>query len=188
MVREGVASEFAKQIGTWQVVPETVLAILESSVFSLLQDGSDSTKLCSVQKFVPDSKPLDYDIPLDPRDCEEINLFYWVSGDWDMHSRNLLVQPGGRIKKADNDQAFPVKNRISSNYLVFHSSMNQPLSDRGRAKIETLPVEALSELLKQYGLEDAIPAMKERIDFLKEIAQPGISLKEINARFDRRFL
>jgi hypothetical protein len=160
----------------------------------------DREKLCSVQEYVENSKPLweaiwemeslslnDREIAarFDQRDFEDANILIWTTYDTDAHMGNLLAYPkeGGvlGIKKIDNGLAFPDKNRQLRNHLVFLDNAERPLSDEARAKIGHIDVEGLAEQFKIYGLESAIPALRERIAFLKKVSEePGKSIKDID--------
>lgn len=167
-------------------------------------------KLCSVQEYIPNSKTLtevlqelqaaglsDEEIAarFDPDDFEDANLFLWATYDTDGHSGNFLVYVKGidsigneifGLKKIDNGYALPEKNQNFRNHLSYLPNAKLPLSDLAKAKIQAVNVDALADQLRAYGLESAIPAMRERISLLKDWAKnPGITIKELNTLIER---
>ncbi len=168
-------------------------------------DPADREKLCSVQEYVQNSKSLfealhelemeslsDDEIAnrFDQSDFEDANILLWTTYDTDGHMGNFLVYPKGvdeigneilGLKKIDNGLAFPDKNQQLRNNLSYLPNAKRELSEVGRAKIAAIDIDLLAKQFEQMGLESAIPAMRERISFLQQIAQqPGITLKEIN--------
>lgn len=163
-------------------------------------------KLCSAQEFVSDSQPLfevgqrlqdEYGSDLvgmanrfDQKQFEETNILIWTTYDTDAHAGNILVHPlrldeQGRevygFKKIDNGLAFPNTNRQLRNALNYLPNMKRTLSDEGRAKIYAVDVDIISEKMKYYGMDNAIPSFLERISLLKELAmKEGITLEQIN--------
>lgn len=162
-------------------------------------------KLCSVQEFIPNAKSLsevlqelqsaglsDEEIAsrFDQNDIESAHLLIWVSGDTDAHGGNLLVYAKGidaigneifGIKKIDNGLSFPEKNGYLRNHLSYLPNAKEPLSESLKAKIAALNAVQLSEALRNFGLNSAIPALQERISLIQEAAQkPGTTLKDIH--------
>jgi hypothetical protein len=224
-LREALASQIANSANLGNVVPKTVLAVLESDRFSYLIDrispsemsrylaecGPDlKEKLCSVQEFVPNAKTLfeaRHDLQMaglsdeeianrfDQRDFEDANILIWTTYDTDAHAGNILVYAKGTdaigneilgLKKIDNGLAFPDKNRQLHNSLSNLPNARRPLSEEGRAKIAALDPDALSAQLEAYGLSSAVPALRERIAYLKELSQkPDITLHQINQEMSK---
>jgi hypothetical protein len=170
----------------------------------------DHEKLCSVQEFVPNSKSLfeaihelemngltDDEIAqrFDQRNFEDANLLLWTTYDTDGHSGNFLVYSKGfdeigneilGLKKIDNGFAFPDKNRQLRNNLSYLPNAKRGLSDEGKAKIAAIDVDLLAAQFEKVGLESAIPALRERIPILQELARrPGITIKEINTAMSK---
>lgn len=171
---------------------------------------ADKEKLCSVQEFVPNAKSLfeaihelemsdlsDEEIAnrFDQSHFEEANILLWTTYDTDGHLGNFLVYPKGvdeigneilALKKIDNGLAFPDKNKNLRNNLSYLPNAKRELSAEGKAKIAAIDVEAIAKQFEEMGLESAIPALKERILVLQELAQrPGITLKEINTEMSK---
>jgi len=167
-------------------------------------------KLCSVQEYVPNSKSLfeaihelemsglsDEEIAqrFDQSNFEDANILLWTTYDTDGHMGNFLVYPKGMdqtgneilgIKKIDNGLAFPDKNEQLRNNLSYLPNANKELSAEGKAKIDAIDVDRLAAQFEKMGLESAIPALKERIPYLKELAaRPGITLKEMNTAMSK---
>lgn len=124
-MREVLAYQVAKMIGTSSIIPKTSLTILDSANFHDLSDSimglernryfencgfPDREKLCSVQEYVPNSKSLfeaihdfektsltDEEIAarIDQKDFEEMNILIWTTYDTDAHLGNILVYPKG---------------------------------------------------------------------------------------------
>lgn len=165
----------------------------------------DREKLCSVQQYVPNSKAIYETIMdleargligpeiakrFDQEDFENANILVWTTGDTDGHLGNFLAYPkkidelGNEIfgiKKIDNGLAFPDRNRQFRNYLDYLENANLPLSDAAKEKIAKIDIEVLIEQFKIYGLESAVPALRERIPYLQELAkQPGVTINQIN--------
>lgn len=219
-MREVLAYQIALQIGVGSIAPETVLAIIRADQFYdysqhisleelanyLEQCGPvDREKLCSVQEYVPNAKPLwemisdlersgltpkEVAARFDQDDFENVNLLLWTTYDTDAHMGNLLAYPKSvdefghqiyGIKKIDNGLAFPDRNKQLRNNLAYMENAHMPLSDAAKEKIAKMDVEALAEQFKIYGLDSAIPALKERIPYLQKLAQqPDITIYEIN--------
>lgn len=223
-LRETLAYETAKMIGVENVAPRTSLAILESDAFYDQLDGvaapekeryqknvisqPEREKLCSVQEYVPNSKPMfeglqdlqmaglsDDEIAarIDTRDFEDANILIWCTYDTDAHMGNFLFYPKSYdgigneilgIKKIDNGLAFPEKNEQLRNNLRYLPNAEKSLTVEGRAKIAAIPIEALADRLEQFGLEDSSDALRERLILLKQIVleNPEITIKEIDKR------
>lgn len=124
-MREYLAYQTAVIIGAPNIVPRTILAILESEQFSDLKESvswkelsrytkecplSDKEKLCSVQEFIPNTRSLfealqglqeiqlsDEEIRdrFDSMDVEEANILMWATYDTDGHTGNFLVYSKG---------------------------------------------------------------------------------------------
>ncbi len=186
------------------------VSVSENSRFRKNCGEATKEKLCSVQEYIPNSKTLtevlqelqaaglsDEEISkrFDPDDFEDANLFLWATYETDGHSGNFLVYVKGidsigneifGLKKIDNGYALPEKNQQFRNHLKYMPNAKFPLSDRTKAKIEAIDTEALADQMRAYGLESAIPAMRERISLLKDCAKnPGITIKELNTLIER---
>ncbi len=162
-------------------------------------------KLCSAQEFVPNSKSLfeaihefemdgltddEIEARFDQRNFEDANILIWTTYDIDGHSGNFLVYSKGGdqigneilgLKKIDNGLAFPNKNQQLRNSLSYLPNAKNELSKEGKEKILAMNVAVLAGQFEMMGLQSAVPALKERISILKELARkPGITIKEIN--------
>lgn len=165
----------------------------------------DKEKLCSVQEYVQNSKSLfeaihdleaaglnDEEIAnrFDQVDFEDANILLWTTYDTDGHMGNFLVYPKGfdsigneilGLKKIDNGLAFPEKNKQLRNNLSYLPNAKRELSDAAKAKIAAIDVDSLAAQFENLGLDSAVPALKERIAKLQELAQqPNITIKELN--------
>ena len=218
-MREVLAYQVALELGL-DIVPKTVLAIVEGDQFHDFSERIglgeidrylettgpiDREKLCSVQEYVDNSKPLYEELRnlwrfglsnqeiaarFDQEDFENASILLWTTYDTDGHFGNFLAYLKGfnssghqifGIKKIDNGLAFPDENRQLRNDLVILENSNLPLSDSAKEKIAKIDIDQLAEQLKIYHLESAIPALRERIEYLQKIVQePGITIKSIN--------
>lgn len=207
-LKEAVAYQFAQALSLdAHIAPPTALALIKSDKFFYLQEMSELNldvetpreKLCSVQEFIQDAKPL-FEInheqgsslapQFDQKQFEELNLFIWALYDTDAHEGNILGvvlrhdengQPIYGLKKIDNGLTFSKRNRYLRNALAYLPNASCPLSDEGKEKLLNADVEALSEIMREYKLDYAIPAFHKRMSLLKKLAlQPAITLKEIN--------
>lgn len=160
----------------------------------------DREKLCSLQEYIPNARPLwevlwnlessgltdaEMAASFDQEDFENMNLLMWVTYETDGHAGNILAYPKGDgtygLKKIDNGLAFPDKNSCLINHLAYLDNAKLPLSDAAREKIANIDIDLFCEQFEKYGLESAIPAFKERITYLKQVAQiPGITIRTIN--------
>lgn len=170
----------------------------------------DKRKLCSVQKYILEGKSLfeaihefemadlsDHEIleRFDQDSFEDANILLWITYDTDGHMGNFLVYPkeidgiGNEILgliKIDNGLAFPETNLTFRNNLAYLPNADKVLTERAKAKIAKIDVQALSELFQKMGLESAIDAMKERIFLLQNISQKdGITIREINSKISK---
>lgn len=124
-MREVLASQIANLASLHDVVPKTILTLIESDQFHDLADRVaseereryqelipfiDHEKLCSAQEYIPNATSLfealhemqdnrlsDQEISarFDPQSFEEANLLVWLTGDTDAHGGNFLVYPKG---------------------------------------------------------------------------------------------
>lgn len=171
--------------------------------------SADREKLCSVQEFVANSKTLweglhelqasglsDDEIAerFDRQDFEETNLLIWTTYDTDAHGANILVYPKGvdaigneilGMKKIDNGFCFPTENKQLRNNLQHHPCAKFTLSSSTKAKIAAMDPDQIARAMKEGGLESAIPAMRERVAYLKELATQDLTIGEINSRMAR---
>ena len=172
-------------------------------------------KLCSVQEFIQKSETLleSYERTVkqfnekqfeelnqrmieqfDQQQFEDLNILIWAIYDTDAHPENILTfvlryDKNGQeiygLKKIDNALTFPEKNQGLQNALIHLPNVNKPLSSEGIQKLAAADVEALSEQMKKYGLETAIPAFRERMALLKElILEPNITIAQVNQRLE----
>lgn len=124
-MREVLASMMAKKLGVGNIVPKTVLGIIESDVFFDLENNIDpkelvrylqyfperqKEKLCSVQEYVEEGISLfealhqmienglsdeQIERSFDQDDFENTHLLLWTIFDTDAHMGNFLVYPKG---------------------------------------------------------------------------------------------
>ena len=202
-MREALAYQVALSSSVGEVVPNTKLAIVQSSEFHDYKEGiSTQEKLCSIQEYVPNSKTLfeaiwdlesqgltkeDICTRFDQNDFENINLLIWITYDTDAHMGNILAYPKENgifgLKKIDNGLTFPDSNNTLINCLTAFKQSKEPLSVSMKEKIAALNAEDLAEKLKIYGLESGIPALRERIALLQEYALiDNITIKALNKR------
>lgn len=165
----------------------------------------DSEKLCSVQTFIPNARPL-WSIhdpknngteTFDPSQFENCNILIWTTHDTDAHGYNILAPPFSTdqnghtiygIKKIDNGLTFPIKNGQLRNSLVYYDQGKAPLSPEGKEKIAAIDISSIANKMRLYGIVESIPAMEERLTLLKELAQQdGITLQEINSAMVENF-
>lgn len=171
---------------------------------------ADKEKLCSVQEYVPHSKTLfeaihDFEMAsltdeeiaerFDQKNFEQVNILLWATYDTDGHAGNFLVYPTGvdeigneilGIKKIDNGLAFPDKNEQFRNKLSHLPNAKISLSSEGKATVLNIDVEKLAKQFEEMGLESAIPALKERIAYLKDLVKcEGITIKEIHKKISK---
>jgi len=164
-------------------------------------------KLCSVQEFIPNSKTLfeglqdlqaaglsddEIEARIDQRDFENANILQWLTYDTDGHLNNFLVYHKSTdsigneilgIKKIDNGLAFPEKNEQLRNNLRYLPNANCLLSEEGRTQIAELSIEQLTEQMKQFGLDESVDALRQRVDVLKQLAErQDLTLYEIDYR------
>ncbi len=182
----------------------------ERKRFEEICGSPDKEKLSSVQEFVENSKSLfeaihefemaklsDDEIALRicQTDFEEANLLLWTTYDTDGHMGNFLVYPkrvdevGNEIlglKKIDNGLAFPEKNRQFHNTLAFLPNAKNELSMEAKEKVRLIDPDMLQKEFERVRMESAIPAMRERIAYLKGLVQKErITIKEINKEMSK---
>lgn len=202
-MREALAYKIALEMGLGGVVPHTKLALIRADQFYDCEEGvSSQEKLCSVQEYVRNSKNLfetlfqlegeglnesEIEARFDQNDFEEVNLLVWVTGDTDAHMGNILAYPKEEglfgLKKIDNGLAFPDANDACFNSLVAFKKAKEPLSDTMKEKIAGLKVDKLAKQLTIYGLGSAVPALRERVLLIQELALvPDMTIRELNRR------
>jgi hypothetical protein len=223
---EAAVSAISKEIQIEQCTPETHLAILSSPLFydlsSHLQGNAltefiekcgipASEKLCSIQRFIPDSIDLQqamhewfeagfeeqFPLPIDQETFEEVILLLWIIYDSDGHSSNFRIffksldekrYPNSAIygiKKIDNGLSLPEENNHFLNYLSYLPNAKIAPSQTLLEKITSINEETLCKILDRYHLSQAKPALKDRIEVLKNLSHhPGLTLDEINKRFE----
>ena len=223
---EAAVSAISRELQIESCTPETHLMILSSSLFydlsSHLQGNSLDEfiekcgppaleKLCSVQRFVPDSIDLQQamhewfeagleeksSLPIDQETFEEVILLLWLTYDNDGHSSNFRIffkslgnpnYPNSAvygIKKIDNGLSLPEENHHFLNYLSYLPNAKATPSSKLLEKMASINEEALCSILDRYHLSEAKPALKERIEVLKTLSQrSGLTLEEINQRFE----
>lgn len=135
-MNEALTSDIAEMVGLRDVVPRTVLVIVDSQKFHNIvdvfpgelrqivnEDGiNDLEKLCSAQEFVPNSRELyeeteeavdeEREITFDQVDFEDVNILCWITGEQDGNDGNFRVyrkNPASSelgIKKIDSGLTF----------------------------------------------------------------------------------
>ncbi len=219
---EAAVFALASEMGIANSTPETHLAILSSPLFYDLSSrlegaektqflslcgGPDAEKLCSVQRFVPDSIDLKaamhewfeaglenfQPLPIDQDDYEEVLLLLWMIYDGDGHPSNFRLflknldeneQAVYALRKIDNGLALPEDNRYLLNYLGYMPNAKFPPSSRLLMLIEQMDLERLCGILDRYHLDYAKSALRDRIDVVKNLASRPITLEEFNQRFE----
>jgi len=212
---EAAVSALAAECGIARCSPETQLMILSSHLFYDISERldnyagtTDKEKLCSVQRFIPDSIDLTQAMhewfeagleetqffPIDQEDYEEVLLLLWLIFDGDGHSSNFRIYFKGinengeayyGIKKIDNGLSLPECNSYLLNYLGYLPNARMTPSQCLLERILNLNEERCLKIFDHYRLPYAKEAFLERVEVLKEVAKrPFISLEEINLRFE----
>lgn len=123
-------------------------------------------------------------LPISQNQYEDLLILIWLSYDTDANIVNVLTYPMGDkigLKKIDNGLSFPIKNTSLCNPSILFLNSLEPLSTAGKEKILAMNENTLTQILRSYGLDDAIPAFSERIQLLKTLAlTPNITLKEMD--------
>jgi hypothetical protein len=205
----------ASECGIASCTPETHLMVLSSPQFYDISDrfenGTrviDREKLCSVQRFIPNSIDLNQamhewfeagleetqPLPIDQDDYEEVLLLLWLIFDGDGHSSNFRIYFKGLnengeayygIKKIDNGLSLPESNCYLLNYLGYLANARKAPSQHLLEIIKNLDEDRCIAIMDYYRLSYAKEAFLERVEILKEITQrPSITLEEINLRFE----
>lgn len=210
---EAAVHSLAEEWGVGCCTPETHLMVLSHELFYDIgirfhAETIDREKLCSVQRFIPDSIDLAVamhewfeaglestnPLPLDQSDFEEILLLLWLIFDGDGHASNFRLyfkgfNPQGQasygLKKVDNGLALPESNHYLLNYLGYLPNARIAPSQRFLDLVANIDAERSCDVLDHYHLTHAKGAFQERLEILKSLAKrPGISLEEINLRFE----
>jgi len=212
---EAAVFSLATECGIDRCSPETHLMILSSSLFYDISERFENykgpaskEKLCSVQRFIPDSIDLTQAMhewfeagleeaqpfPIDQEDYEEVLLLLWLIFDGDGHSSNFRIYFKGidengeafyGIKKIDNGLSLPEENCYLLNYLGYLPNARKAPSQHLLERIMNIDECRCLEIMNRYRLAYAKEAFLERVEVLKEVAQrPFITLEEINLRFE----
>lgn len=184
---EAACYELAKICGLDHITPKTVLALFSHPVFF------QEEKLCSVQEYLKDTVPLRKVLDdffkagfleeeilerLDQEDFEDVTLFLWLICDSDAHIDNFRAYPKGinhkgatvyGILKIDNSLALPESNFECSNPLMYLPHALLPISAIVRAKIASLPLQEMKEILEKFTLGSSLAAFEERVCTLQKL-------------------
>jgi len=216
-------SALSREVGIGHCTPDVRMMILSSPLFydlsSHLQGKEkelfnaqcgkpNGEKLCSVQRFIPDSLDLQqamhewfeagleehFPLPIDQEEFEDVLLLLWLTYDADGHSSNFRVffkrldeqhKAVYGIIKIDNGLSLPEENRYLLNYLGYFQNAKLTPSKQLLEKISSIDEQVLDAILEQNHLSYARTALKDRIDVLKILSQrSSITLEEINHRFE----
>lgn len=205
--REAFCYELAILSGLEAITPKTHLSILSHPQFFHLAPTESLEKLCSVADYIQESTPLffllqnlfslsltDQDLEpyFDKEDFALINLFIWLTYDNDAHAGNILAYPKEKnpdgfirygLKKIDNSLSFPEKNTDFFHFLMHFPHATHPVSSSIREKIFNIPLKTLEKSLEKFHLSSTLPAFKERVHVLQELAKrPAISYYEVSLR------
>jgi hypothetical protein len=204
---EAACYELAKVCGLGHITPKTVLALISHPGF--LQEE----KLCSVQEYLKDTVPLRKVLEdffkagfleeeilecLDQEDFEDVTLFLWLICDSDAHIDNFRAYPKRinhkgdivyGILKIDNSLALPESNPECSSALIYLPHALLPVSPRVRAKIASLPLRQMRDILENFRLNSSIAAFEERTAILQKlIKKQEITSYEFSSRISFRDL
>lgn len=209
-------------IGVGNNVPETAMMMVTNEdfhdVFKKASEedlayaiehgaGPDDEKLCTVQRFVKNSKPLmevSDDLweligdssalceQIDQDDFENLNILTWLGDERDGNFGNILatvkgIDEQGRkqygLVKIDSTFSFPRQNGGYGNMLVWLSSAEKKLSQRAIDLVNGIDEAAIIERMQQLGFpEDCQKATSLRIRTLKDLMSEDLTIREINQR------
>lgn len=217
---DALSYAIAELLGYQHLTPKALMGIVaHDSFFDItelapqeLQDAivthsgyPDKEKLCSIQEYCPDTKPLmekihqwlkekmgDEEISklIDKEDFEDVLCFIWLIYDNDANSGNIHLRPSlisqellYSMRKFDNALAFPERNAELVNCLSYLPNANDPLPDRIKEKILHLPISAIVEEFTLYEMEPTLDAFFERVEILQELCQRvGLTMAEVDVR------
>lgn len=219
---EYCAYEIARIAGFSELIPRTLLAIIERKEFYDLSEelegelrqrflrmtgAADREKLCSVQRYLPDAEELGElvqewlkrELPeeemaslINQESFERANLLVWLLFDTDAHSGNFLALWDEEswqyhIVKVDNGYCLPLRNNDLRNFLYHLPNADLPLSTALVEKVLFLPVEPIVQLLKSWGLESRVYALRERVRTLKLALRenPSLSIAALDERIQQ---
>lgn len=164
-------------------------------------------KLCSVQTFVSNATDLKSKLEewkteglsddsirskIDEKSYEQANLMVWLTYDNDGNYENFLLTPSAddpqklSFQKIDNALTFPESNSFFKNQLEYLPSRTNVLSDEGKAKIASIPVDQIVQKMAENKQSvKSIEAFKERVGLLQDIAKKeGVTVEEVNLRME----
>jgi len=178
------------------ITPKTVLSLLSHPSFSsIYKEPIEEEKLCSIQMYLKGTLPLrkvledffahnlseeDLLERFDQKDFEDIQLFLWLTFDNDAHTDNFRVyikwkDPQGLpiygIQKIDNSLAFPEQNTKFSNALMYFPNALLPISSNTRNKIYSLPLQAIKQVIRKFGLNSSVSAFEQRVETLQKLIE-----------------
>jgi len=200
-------------------VPQTAMMVVENDAFYdafanetdeikqkaiNLGAGPDNAKLCTVQKYVKNSKPVievwqdflvegcsaaEFSKYIDQEDFENLNLLMWLSSELDGHLGNILATVKGLddngnkifgLVKIDSSFSFPKEEAYYGSALNYFDNSKMMLSDRALSLIENIDINQIIERMQSLKYSDAAQsAMKNRILALQSFAKENLTIKEI---------
>lgn len=209
-INEALASDVAEILDMGDLVPRTVLTVIEDDGFHDITDGFptearalmtevDKEKLCSAQTFVTGSRDLQEEVDIaesegrelvfDQKNFEDANIFAWMIGEQDGHTYNYRVRPKDpsspelELVKIDSGLCMGEGSSVLTNGLTaFDKYIERPLSERGKRMIMECPIDSIIERMRFYGKSEAsINNLRFRIEALQGLLQKdGITLGQIN--------
>ncbi len=208
--------DLALIMGIQESVPETAMMIVENQGFydhfkevddltkKLALDtgaGPDDQKLCTVQRFVKESKTLAetwHDIlasgkgSFDQTSFENLNILFWLSFESDGHMGNILATVKGidsegnkiyALKKIDSTFSFPKSDEYSGNADAYMSNGQERLSERAKQLIQNTDPDLIVKRMGQLGYDqEHQTAMQRRVERLKTLAQEDLTIREIDQK------
>lgn len=207
---EELAGFVAKELGCDGIIPTTTIGIGYSESFHLVTDGSPGehkvedvvrVKLCSIQEYVPNTKPLEsfYDadheplhVSFDPQSYERACIICWIIGEEDGNSGGFLIGFRGRIYKVDSGLAFGYKNGELVNRLVDFQQADYVLSEESIKIVEAIDLDKLlrcGRRMKDSGKSvESIAAFIGRGLALQDFVKNGKkTIREINDYINKNF-
>ncbi len=201
----------AKLLNIENATPPVFLAILSNASFynyNNITNGQE--KLCSLQPYLPQTIPLvtllqklfylglsdsEMEKYFDQEDFEDLSLFLWITYDNDAGPENFLAyvkkvdeknnQVYG-IKKIDNNQTFPEKNKGLLSFFWEFPHAKKRLSQKTIQRINTLSFEDLKTCLKEFCLEQSISSLDERVLLLQKLVKnPKMTYYKVSKKLQR---
>lgn len=193
---EALSYAVASLLHLSHLTPSTHLAVVSHPQFFDIGDfleqetKIDREKFCSIQTYLSDIENLSTLVEewlekdtseeeilsaIDQEDFENLILLIWLFYDNDAHAGNLYAKKDAKgvyhLLKIDNGLTFPNKNSHLVNALHFLPHANNPLSEKACHLIQNLPLEAITEKIALFEMEEALDAFYERVDALKKLTQ-----------------